>query len=40
VEVAAKATATQADEQEFVRKEKMAIEEIRSLLAEMMPEAE
>lgn len=39
VEVAAKATATQADEQEFVRKEKMAIEEIRSLLAEMMPEA-
>ncbi len=37
VEVAAKATATQQDEQELVRHERMAIEEIRSLLAEMMP---
>jgi len=38
VDVAAKATATAQDEQELVRREKMAIEEIRSLLAEMMPD--
>lgn len=36
VDVAAKATAQQQDEAEQVRREKLAIEEIRSLLAEMM----
>jgi hypothetical protein len=36
VDVAAKVTATQQDEQELVRREKMAIDEIRSLLAEML----
>jgi hypothetical protein len=35
VEVAAKATATAQDEQEQVRRERMQIEEIRALLAEM-----
>ena len=40
VEVAVKVTATQADEQEFVRRERMAIEEIRGLLAEMLPAGE
>jgi len=36
VEVAAKATATAADEQVQVKRERMAIDEIRTLLAEMM----
>jgi hypothetical protein len=39
VEVAAKATSTAQDEQALVKRERMAIEEIRSLLAEMMPGA-
>jgi len=38
VDVAAKVTATQQDEQEHVRREKMAIDEIRELLAEMVDE--
>jgi hypothetical protein len=37
VEVAAKASSTEDDEQAFVRRERMQIEEIRSLLAEMLP---
>jgi hypothetical protein len=36
VDVAAKVTATQQDEQELVRRERMAIDEVRSLLAEML----
>ena len=36
VDVAAKVTATQQDEQDMVRRERMAIDEIRSLLAEML----
>ena len=36
VDVAAKATAQQEDEREHVRREKLAIEEVRSLLAEML----
>jgi hypothetical protein len=36
VDVAAKVTATQQDEQELVRRERMAIDEMRSLLAEML----
>lgn len=36
VEVAAKATATAQDEQDQVRRERMALEEIRGLLAEML----
>jgi hypothetical protein len=39
VDVAAKVTATQQDEQELVRRERMAIDEIRSLLAEMVGDA-
>ncbi|MFM7927734.1 MAG: hypothetical protein ACKO9Q_08455, partial [Pirellula sp.] len=38
VDVAAKVTATQQDEQEMVRRERIAIDEIRSLLAEMQDE--
>ena len=36
VDVAAKVTATQQDEQDMVRRERMAIDEMRSLLAEML----
>ena len=39
VDVAAKVTATQQDEQDLVRRERMAIDEIRSLLAEMVGDA-
>ena len=39
VDVAAKVTATQQDEQDMVRRERMAIDEIRSLLAEMVGDA-
>lgn len=35
-EVAGKVTATQQDDQELVRRERMAIDEIRSLLAEVL----
>ena len=38
VDVAAKVTATQQDEQDMVRRERMAIDEIRGLLAEMQAE--
>jgi hypothetical protein len=38
VDVAAKVTATQQDEQDMVRRERMAIDEIRGLLAEMLPD--
>ena len=37
VDVAAKATAQQQDEQEAVRREKLAIDQLRGLLAEMVP---
>ena len=37
VDVAAKVTATQQDEQEHVRREEVAIDEVRGLLAEMLP---
>ena len=37
-DVAAKATANQDDEKAHVRRERLAIEEIRSLLAEMLPQ--
>jgi len=40
VDVAAKATATQQDEQEHVRREKLAIQEIRDLLGEMLEEGD
>ncbi|MBM3967673.1 MAG: hypothetical protein FJ308_21850 [Planctomycetes bacterium] len=36
VDVAAKVTATHQDQQDLVRRERMAIDEIRSLLAEML----
>jgi hypothetical protein len=36
VDVAAKVTATQQDEQDMIRRERLAIDEIRSLLAEML----
>jgi len=39
IEVASKTAAASNDEAEFVRKERMAIAEIRSILREMMPEA-
>ena len=38
VDVAAKVTSTQQDEQDMVRRERMAIDEIRALLAEMQAE--
>ena len=38
VDVAAKASATLEDEREVVRREKLAIEEVRGLLAEMLTE--
>jgi hypothetical protein len=38
VDVAAKVTATQQDEQDMVRRERLAIDEIRGLLAEMLPD--
>ncbi|MBU6387691.1 MAG: hypothetical protein KGS49_17230 [Planctomycetes bacterium] len=38
LDVAAKVTATQQDEQDMVRRERMAIDEIRGLLAEMQAE--
>lgn len=38
VDVAAKATATQQDERELVRRERMKIDEVRGLLAEMLPD--
>lgn len=37
IDVAAKATSQQQGEQELVRRERMAIEEMREMLAEMMP---
>lgn len=40
VDVAAKVTATQQDEQDLVRRERMAIDEIRSLLAEMLQDSD
>jgi hypothetical protein len=40
VDVASKAEGTTPDEAELVRREKMQIEEIRELLAEMMPSGE
>jgi hypothetical protein len=40
VDVAAKVTATQQNEQELVKREKLAIQEIRSLLAVMIQERE
>ena len=40
VDVAAKVTATQRDEQDMVRRERMAIDEIRSLLAEMLQDSD
>ncbi|MCA9130734.1 MAG: hypothetical protein KDB22_26795 [Planctomycetales bacterium] len=39
-DISVKATATQDDEREMVRREKMAIEEIRSLLAEMLEDGD
>ena len=36
IDIVAKSLATQQDEQELVRREKMAIEEVRGLLAEML----
>ncbi|MFZ4081124.1 MAG: hypothetical protein ACOYKN_07845 [Pirellula sp.] len=38
VDVAAKVTAAQQNEQDMVRRERMAIDEIRGLLAEMLPD--
>ena len=40
VDVAAKASAHVEDERDMVRRERMAIDEIRSLLAEMLPDRE
>jgi hypothetical protein len=40
VDVAAKATATQQDEQELVRRERRSIEEVRALLAEMVEDGD
>ena len=40
VDVAAKVTATQQDEQDLVRRERMAIDEIRSLLADMLQDSD
>lgn len=39
VDVAAKASATAEDEREMVKREKLAIEEVRGLLAEMLADA-
>jgi hypothetical protein len=40
VDVAAKVTATHQDQQDLVRRERMAIDEIRSLLAEMREDSD
>jgi hypothetical protein len=40
VDVAAKVTATHQDEQDLVRRERIAIDEVRSLLAEMLKDGE